>query len=276
MSAGNGAADGVLISEQHGPVRWLTMNRPHRRNALDPALVNALDAALRAAEGDPATKAVILRGEGRSFCAGADLRHLLELQRAGEGPERFLHSISELTRRIELSSVPVVAALHGHVVAGGLEIALACDVVLAEADALIGDGHIRNHLLPAAGSSVRMPRKIGEPLARWLALSGELLPVERFASTGWIHEVTPPGELMARARQAARTLATAANPAQAEFKRLFVELESAATVDDALRRETDGFARYWASHDVPAALHAFLNTRSANAATPPLPAEGAA
>lgn len=269
--------DRVLLTEQHGPIRWLTMNRPQRRNALDPALVTALDRALRMAERDPATRAVVLGGAGRSFCAGADLRHFLELHEAGDGPERFLHSISELTRRIELSPIPVVAALHGHVVAGGLEIALACDVVLAEAGTLIGDGHIRNHLLPAAGSSVRMPQKIGEPLARWLALSGELLPADRFTPTGWIHEIAPPGELVAQASQVARTLAAAANPAQAEFKRMFVDLESAATVDDALRRETDVFARYWASHDVPSALRTFLARRSSSLTTAPPPeSEGAA
>jgi enoyl-CoA hydratase/carnithine racemase len=126
------------------------LNRPQQRNALDAKLIDALTTALTDAEHDASTRVVLIAGAGPSFCAGADLRHLLSLHEAGHTPVPFLRTVSALTRRLETSPLPIVAVLHGHAVAGGLEIALACDVVVAEAGTLIGDGHIRNHLLPGA------------------------------------------------------------------------------------------------------------------------------
>lgn len=253
----------VLRVEQRGPVRRLVLNRPAQRNALDAALVDALTAALGEAERDPAVGAVLIQGAGPSFCAGADLQHLLDLHDAGSDPVPFLRTVSELTRRIELSPLPVVAALHGHAVAGGLEIALACDAVVAEAGTLIGDGHIRNHLVPGAGASVRMRRKLGDSLGRWLALTGELLPAERFRAAGWLHAVTEPGHAVADGQRLAESLAAAANPAQAAVKRLLAELDDAPSLEDGLGRELAAFTRHWDSYDVAPELRRFLARRSA-------------
>ncbi|MER5671892.1 enoyl-CoA hydratase/isomerase family protein [Pseudonocardia alni] len=247
---------------QHGPVRCLELNRPARRNALDPALVAAFTAALADAGRDRATAALLLTGTGPSFCTGADLQHLLALADAGESPVPFLRSVSDLTRRIELSPVPVVAVLHGHAVAGGLEIALACDVVVAESGTLIGDGHIRNHLVPGAGSAVRIRRKLGDSLGRWLALSGELLPVERFGTAGWLHSVVDAGCGTHEGREIARTLATAAGPAQTAFKELLAGLDEQPAVEAGLTLELQAFDRHWASHDVPTQLRRFLSRHS--------------
>jgi enoyl-CoA hydratase/carnithine racemase len=254
---------GVLRVEQRGPVRRLVLNRPARRNALDAALVDALTAALAAAEQDPTVRAVLIHGAGPSFCAGADLQHLLDLHDAGHDPVPFLRTVSGLTRRIELSPLPVVAALHGHAVAGGLEIALASDVVVAETGTLIGDGHIRNHLLPGAGSSVRMRRKLGDSLGRWLALTGDLLPAQRFLAAGWLHAISEPGHAVADGQRLAEALAAAANPAQTGFKRLLAELDGSPSVGDGLRLELEAFARHWAAHDVPGELRGFFARRSA-------------
>jgi enoyl-CoA hydratase len=253
----------VLRVEQRGPVRRLVLNRPAQRNALDAALVDALTAALGEAEQDPAVRAVLIHGAGPSFCAGADLQHLLDLHDAGSHPVPFLRTVSELTRRIELSPLPVVAALHGHAVAGGLEIALACDAVVAEAGTLIGDGHIRNHLVPGAGSSVRMRRKLGDSLGRWLALTGELLPAERYRAAGWLHAVTEPGHAVADGQRLAEALAAAANPAQAAVKRLLAELDDAPSLEDGLGRELAAFTRHWDSYDVAPELRRFFARRSA-------------
>jgi enoyl-CoA hydratase len=254
----NDLSSSVLCIEQRGDVRTLMLNRPRQRNALDAALVDALDAALTAAEQDEATRAVLITGAGRSFCAGADLQHLLGLSDAGESPVPFLRTVSDLTRRIEQSPLPVVAALHGHAVAGGLEIALACDAVLAEAGTLIGDGHIRNHLVPGAGSAVRMRRKLGDSLGRWLGLSGELLPAERFLAAGWLHAVVEAGHGTDEGLRLAGVLASAANPAQAAFKQMFAELDEQPAVQQGLALELDAFDRHWSCHDVPRELHRFF------------------
>ncbi|MGV9928635.1 enoyl-CoA hydratase/isomerase family protein [Nocardia rhamnosiphila] len=127
-----------------GPIRTLTLNRPHRRNALKPELIEALDAALTDAEADSETRCLIVTGAGKTFCAGGDLQYFLSTADLPGGPTRFLRRASAVVTRLETSRLPVVAALHGHVVAGGLELALACDVVVAADNTLIGDGHIRN------------------------------------------------------------------------------------------------------------------------------------
>src|SRR6185437_2121292 len=184
-----------LLVKQDGDVRWLRLNRPGRRNALDADLVAALDDAVCEAIDDLRTTVIAIAGEGRSFCAGADLVHLHSLAKQGRDPLPFLSRIADCFDRLETASKPIVAVIHGHAVAGGMELALACDVVIAEAGALVGDGHVRHGLLPAGGSSVRLPRKVGEPLARWLILTGQLLPAEAFVPSGFVHAVADPPAL---------------------------------------------------------------------------------
>ena len=173
----------------------------------------------------------------------------------------MLGEVSAAITRLERCPKPVVAALHGHVVAGGLELALACDVVLAADDALIGDGHVRNRLLPAGGSSVRLPRKVGAGLARRLLLSGELLEAERFRASGWLEAVVPAGELHERTAELAARLAAAAGPAQRNMKALLAELDE-LTPAEGLAAELRAFEANWREADVPAALAAFLAART--------------
>ncbi|WP_235748413.1 enoyl-CoA hydratase/isomerase family protein [Nocardia coffeae] len=244
--------------EQHGQVRLLTMNRPQRRNALNANLIEALNRALGTAESDPGTAAIVLLGAGHSFCAGADLNYLLELDGRGETPTPFLRTVSALATRLETSPLPIVAALHGHAVAGGIELALACDIVVAATGTLIGDGHIRNNLLPAAGAAVRMPHILGHAIARRLALTGELIRADRLADTGWPHEVVPEGEVVAVAVRIAQTLAQVHGPAQSGYKRLLART-STLPADAALAQELEAFDDHWAAHDVAASLRQFIN-----------------
>ena len=104
----NAQSGEVLRVEQHGAVRTFLLNRPQQRNALDAELVDALTAALTDAEHDMTTNAVLIAGAGQSFCAGADLRHLLDLHDAGNTPVPFLRTVSALTRRLETSPLPIV------------------------------------------------------------------------------------------------------------------------------------------------------------------------
>ncbi|MFE3825361.1 enoyl-CoA hydratase/isomerase family protein [Streptomyces sp. NPDC059092] len=248
----------VLGVEHAGPVTVLTLNRPQRRNALDPALIDALDRALTDAEADPGAHAIVLRGAGGSFCAGADLRHLIELDDRGTKPTAFLRTVSALATRLETSPLPVVAALHGHAVAGGIELALACDIVVAAESTLIGDGHIRHNLMPAAGAAVRMPHLLGGATARRLAMTGELMRADRLAGTGWPHEIVAEDAVDAAAGRIARTLAAAHGPAQSGYKRLLSRTPS-MPVQDALALELEAFAEHWAAHDVATALREFVN-----------------
>lgn len=256
--------DSPVLVTHTDVVRTLTMNRPHRRNALDSDLVDALDAELTAAERDTDTRCVILAGSGRSFCAGADLRYFLELQSEVGTPIAFLRRVSALVTRLETSPLPIVAALHGHAVAGGLELALGCDAVVAADTTLIGDGHILNNLLPAGGSSVRLTRKVGDAMARWLSLTGELVTPDRLAATGWIHSVVAADDLEMTAMSVAAKLAEQSGPAQSEFKSLLFDLMD-MNATEGLAAELDAFDSHWASNDVTTSLSAFLERKTPTA-----------
>ena len=255
-------SEAPLLAEQRGAVRWLRLNRPRRRNALDPTLIDALDQAVTDAEADPGTTVLVIAGQGRSFCAGADLTHLLELATAGHNPVVFLSRVSAAFSRLEASELPVVAAVHGHAVAGGLELALACDVVIAAEDTMLGDGHVRNQLLPAGGASVRLPRRAGPALARYLMLTGDLMPAARLQASGWLHDVVPAAKLDDTAGRAAELLAAAAGPAQSRVKRLLADTAELSPTA-ALNAELATFAAHWDSAPVADALRAFLAERSA-------------
>lgn len=244
-----------VLVEQTGSVRWIRLNRPRARNALNPELIAALDVAIAAAMADEETRIVVIAGAGPSFCAGADLRHLLALARSGEDPAAFLASISDCFSRIERAAKPVVAAVHGHVVAGGLELALVCDAVVARSGTLIGDGHVRQGLLPGAGASLRLPRKVGEPFARWLMLTGELVAVERFLATGFVCSVVPPEEFEGQVEAVAARLLAAGDGTHARVKEL---LAHRPDTDDALVRELRTFGEHWREHGVAASLTEFV------------------
>lgn len=255
-----------VLVEQRGDVRWLTLNRPDRRNALDIALVAALDEQVTAADADPGTAVVAVAGAGPSFCAGGDFHQFLALDREGTHPVRFLEDVSACFTRIAAATTPWVAVLHGHAVAGGLELALACDLVVAADTTLIGDGHLRHGLLPAGGSSVRLPAAVGHGLARRLLLTGELLPAPAFAAGGWLDRVVPEAELEDTAMQVCRQLAEAAGPAQSALKGLLHRI-AGTEPEPALRAELDAFAENWSTRPVAAALEAFLTPRTPGGTT---------
>ncbi|MGW1785346.1 enoyl-CoA hydratase/isomerase family protein [Streptomyces sp. NPDC002143] len=247
----------AVLTEQTGTVRRLRLNRPESRNSINPSLVQALDEALADAMHDPDTEAVVISGNGPSFCAGADLRHLLELASTGGDPLAFLGLVSECFTRLETAPKPVIAAVHGHVVAGGLELALACDSVVALEGTVIGDGHIRNGLLPGAGSSVRLPRKVGEPLARRLMLTGELLPAEQFVPSGFVQAVAGAEEFEETVTSVARSF-TQLPPGHARLKQMLAD----PSVPEALLRELDVFAEHWHEQDIAAKLTRFFDQRA--------------
>lgn len=245
-----------VLQERMGAVETWRLNRPDRRNALTPELIGELDSLLANAE-NAGTRVAILSGEGLSFCAGADLGYMLECAETGVSPRPFLQSVCELTLAFEWSPVILIAALHGHAVAGGMELALACDLVIAAAGTLVGDGHVRNNLVPGGGASVRLQPKLGVGHSAWLALSGEVVPAETLLSTGWLHSVVPAGALESSAASLAETLCEQPRAAQQAFK---AQLGAAVSPSD-LDRELDAFDDHWTKSDVAGALRRFLNSK---------------
>ncbi|MFC8511720.1 enoyl-CoA hydratase/isomerase family protein [Streptomyces sp. NPDC057257] len=142
-----------------------------------------------------------------------------------------------------------------------MELALACDVVVAADDALLGDGHVRNQLFPAGGASVRLQQRVGISFARYLALTGELVPASQFSSCGWLHATVPAARLERTAQGLAEQLAAAAGPAQTHFRHL-MNATLSLPPEQGLEAELEAFATHWESAPVAAALRAFLTDRT--------------
>lgn len=202
-------------------VRTLTLDRPHKLNALDTALTTAVRDALVAADQDPDVKAVVITGAGRGFCAGADLGEFADLT-----PEHADRVTERAALTAQLQSlptslrVPVIAAVHGPAVGGGAGLALACDMVVAATDVKFGYPEIKHGIVPALVMT-GLQRHFGRKLGFELISTGRMLGAAELHELGVINEVVAPGEDVARAQEIARVWASRPGGALATIKSLY-------------------------------------------------------
>ncbi|OBB71351.1 enoyl-CoA hydratase [Mycolicibacterium monacense] len=184
-----------LAIETTDRVRTLTLKRPQARNALSKALREAFFTALRNAEYDDDVDVVIVTGADPVFCAGLDLKEL--------GDQTQLPDISP---KWPSMTKPVIGAINGAAVTGGLELALYCDILIASEQARFADTHARVGLLPTWGLSVRLPQKVGVGMARRMSLTGDYLSATDALRAGLVTEVVPHAELLPTARAIAASI----------------------------------------------------------------------
>jgi enoyl-CoA hydratase len=153
-------------------VATITLNRPDQLNPLDKHTIAELSRAVAEIEGMADVAVVLVRGAGRAFSAGGDLEGYMELYRAPDQFTAFLRAFNGLLEAIERSQKIYIAIVQGHCVAGGVELMLACDIVLAANESRIADGHLNFGQLPGAGGSQRLPRAIGHLRAKYLLMTG--------------------------------------------------------------------------------------------------------
>jgi enoyl-CoA hydratase len=182
--------DAVLI-ERHGSVLVLRLNRPDARNAINGAVANGIEAAIDQLEADEQLSCGVLAANGPVFCAGADLK-LIASGRAAE-MSTAKGGFAGLARRKRTK--PVVAAIHSDALAGGFELVLACDLLVAAEGIKLGLPEAKRSLVALGGALVELPRLIGEKLALELALTGDPLPVDRLARAGLVNRVVPAAEV---------------------------------------------------------------------------------
>jgi enoyl-CoA hydratase len=195
----------VLVDVADGVAR-VTLNRPSVRNALNPAMLAALDAALRRLEDDVAARAIVLRGAGdRAFCAGADLKGVADRGTTLQARESFggLARILEYMARMR---TPIIAQVRGYALAGGCGLAAGCDVVVAADDAVFGLPEIRVGLLPLVVMAPIL-RAVGRKRAMLMILSGEPVTAREAYEMGLVSRVVPPGDLESSVSALAATLA---------------------------------------------------------------------
>jgi enoyl-CoA hydratase len=187
--------DSPLLIDTADRVRTLTLNRAQARNALSAALRTQFYAALREAEVDDDVDVVILTGADPVFCAGLDLKEL------GDTTE-----LPDISPKWPSMNKPVIGAINGAAVTGGLELALYCDILIASEHARFADTHARVGLLPTWGLSVRLPQKVGVGLARRMSLTGDYLSAEDALRAGLVTEVVAHDELLPAARRVAASI----------------------------------------------------------------------
>ncbi|MDO8613983.1 MAG: enoyl-CoA hydratase/isomerase family protein [Dehalococcoidia bacterium] len=198
----------VLFGKDGGIAR-ITLNRPEVRNCVDRQTLEELLAALDDCEGDASVRVVVLAGAGDAFSSGADLKYLRTQD--ARGFASFIELFHAVCRKIEALSKPVIAAVNGIALAGGLELALACDLVVAAEDAPIGDHHANIGTIPGGGSTQRLPRIVGIRRAKELIFTGERLTARQAEAMGLVNRVAPAGQLDDLVMELARSL-TAKDP----------------------------------------------------------------
>lgn len=195
--------DQPILFETDGPVAVLTMNRPDRRNAVDAALGDALAEAIGRFEADPALQVAVLCGAGKVFCAGMDLAAFSDGQQDAilNRPGGF----GGLTERAR--SKPLVAAVQGAALAGGFELALACDMIVAEEGARFGLPEVMRGLIAGAGGALRLATRIAPARAREIVLTGRQFDTEEAWALGLLSRRCPAGEVRACAVALAQEVA---------------------------------------------------------------------
>jgi len=252
----------TLLLDTDGPVATVTLNRPAVLNALNLELLDELAATLAQLDGDASVRAVILTGAGpKAFAAGADIGELNALPNAYAG-EAQARKGQALTRAIERMRVPVIAAVNGFALGGGCELAMACDVRIASENARFGQPEVNLGILPGYGGTQRTARLLGEGMAMYLCLTGEMIDAPEALRIGLVQRVVPLDGLMTEARRIADLIASKAPLAIAATKRAIVEGASLA-LDDALALEALLFGQSVTTEDFREGSQAFLDKRKA-------------
>lgn len=204
-------ADGVLLRERRGPVALLTLNRPAKRNALDRETLRALVDAFADADRDPAVRVVVITGNGSAFCSGMDLAAFLAGFRPDIAGADFPFNMPP--------AKPVLAAINGPAIAGGLELALSCDVVVAARSASFGLPEVRRGLVAAGGGVFRLPRRAGGTGLE-MVLTGDPIDAVEAHRIGIVDRLVDDGDLMPTALRIAERIADASPAAVAESLRV--------------------------------------------------------
>jgi enoyl-CoA hydratase len=250
----------VKVSQADGIVS-LTLDRPQALNALDPATLGALEEALRGVAADGSVRAVVLTGAGeKAFCAGADIAAMQGMA-PGDG-HAFARLGHAVTAQMEALPAPVIAAVNGVALGGGLELALACDLVVASERARLGQPEINLGIIPGFGGTQRLVRRVGLAKARDLVYRGTVIAADEALRIGLVDRVVAPDKVRDDAHALAAELAAKAPLALRAAKRA----TAAAFEGDpaaGCRYEVEAFAVTFASGDRAEGMKAFLEKRPA-------------
>jgi enoyl-CoA hydratase len=247
-----------LVVVEPGPVTTIRLQNPPL-NLVTVELTKALDSVLAEIETDSEVRCVIVTGTGeRAFCAGSDVKEFESLRgRVGEGKLLLEKAVY---RRLARLPVPTIAAIQADALGGGLELALCCDLRVADERAKLGLPEVRLGVMPGSGGTQRLPRIIGVARAKEMILLGELIDAAEAAGIGLVNRVAPAGDAMAIAQELARTIASRGPIAIREAKRV-IDIAGDTPLDEGLAAELDASERIFATDDMLEGARAFFEKR---------------
>lgn len=252
----------AVITECSDGIAWLTLNRPHAMNAINDEMRMQLPATLRAADADSTVRVIVIKGAGdRAFCAGADIK---DFARA-PSPAKFRQSRLQghWIEAFDEAKKPVIAAIHGYCLGGGLEMALACDIRIAADDATFALPEVSRGTLPGAGGTQRLSRVIGTGRALDMLLSAERIDAAEALRIGLITRLTAREQLMAQTHKLAAHIAGHA-PLAVVFAKEAMRKGAAAEFATGMKYEADLLALLLDTEDRKEASDAFREKRKPN------------
>lgn len=252
--------DYILVEITDG-IGWLKINRPDSLNALNSEVVASLESALRDLEQNAAVKVVVITGAGeKAFVAGGDIKEMADM--TSLAARAYARKGQEIIAYIEKMHKPVIAAVNGYALGGGLELALACDFIYASEKAKLGLPEVTLGVIPGFGGTQNLPRLIGPNKAKELIFSGKALSAQQAKEWGIVNEVFPAEELRAKVMEIAQAIARNGMIAVASAKESIVNGLN-MTKDNGLRCESSLFATLFTTEDQREGMQAFVAKRKA-------------
>ena len=248
-----------IILEMDGGIATITLNRPKSLNALNTEVLNELFQAAQAVEASESIRVLILTGSGdKAFAAGADITELAELNTL-QG-KFFVANGHKTMSRFQSLPIPVLAAVNGFALGGGLELALSCDFIYASENAKFGLPEITLGLIPGFGGTQRLSRIIGKNMAKEMIFTGKMITAPEAMGLGIVNQVVPADQLMEAVRKTARSIA-AKGSVSLHMAKQTINRGLDVDLATACQMEIDAFALCMASQDAKEGTHAFLEKR---------------
>ncbi|MGO8956962.1 MAG: crotonase/enoyl-CoA hydratase family protein [Streptosporangiaceae bacterium] len=247
----------AVLTEVSGGLAVITINRPEARNAVNGEVARGIAAALEEFDASPEVRVLVLTGAGGTFSAGMDLKGFL----SGDAPTAAGRGFGGIAQRPPVK--PIIAAVEGYALAGGFELALACDLVVASEAAKFGLPEVRRGLVAGAGGLLRLPRRIPYHLAMEIALTGEHYTAARLHQAGLVNEIVPAGQALAAARNLAGRIALGGPLALQATKRV-ITASSDWSSAEAFERQAEIISPVFTSADAREGALAFAEKRSPN------------
>lgn len=249
-----------IIYEKRGGIAFITINRPHVRNALNTETREELKKALTKAGEDDEVRVVVIKGAGEHFCAGADVREFMELSAAEMDSWIRKWGLNTITSIITSMRKPVIAAVDGYCLGGGCEMAMACDITIATERAKFGQTELRVGLIPGGGGTQRLARLVGLKKAKELVLTAAIIDAKEAERIGLVNRVVPPEKLEEAVEDICKRIMRN-SPILIGFAKEALNAAEETSLSAGLEVEKNLFLRCWATEDRIEGLKAFIEKR---------------